>query len=119
VALVRLQTSRFDEALDSLGKAEALKPTPRTAFNTARALMNLGRFKEAETRLAALLAGKIEEDGIADGSQALYAETLLLEGKGGALLAYLKSTGHQVAGELQVFTCRLISRNDWKSAWRR
>jgi len=119
VALVRLQTSRFDEALDSLGKAEALKPTSRTAFNTARALMNLGRFQEAETRLAALLAGKIQEDLIADGAQALYAEALLLEGKGGALLAFLK--GHpgrpQVAGELQVFTCQaLISRNDWKSA---
>ena len=119
VALVRLQTSRFEEALDSLKKAEAIKITPRTTFNTARALMNLGRFREAESRLAVLLAGKIEEDIIADGSQALYAETLLLEGKGGALLAYLKEhPGRpQVAGELQVFTCQaLISRNDWKSA---
>jgi len=119
VALVRLQTSRFDEALESLAKAEALKQTPRTTFNTARALMNLGRFQEAEARLAKLLAGKIEEDWIADGSQALYAEALLLEGKGGALLAYLKEhPGRpQVAGELQVFTCQaLISRNDWKSA---
>lgn len=119
VALVRLQTSRFDEALESLAKAEALKQTPRTTFNTARALMNLGRFKEAEARLAALLAGKIEDDLIADGSQALYAEALLLEGKGGALLAFLKEhPGRpQVAGELQVFTCQaLISRNDWKSA---
>nr|WP_275976012.1 tetratricopeptide repeat protein [Geothrix oryzisoli] len=119
VALVRIQTSRFEEALDSLGKAEALKPTPRTTFNSARALMNLGRFQEAETRLAGLLADKIQEDWIADGSQALYAEALLLEGKGGALLTFLKEhPGRpQVAGELQVFTCQaLISRNDWKSA---
>ncbi|WP_338029969.1 tetratricopeptide repeat protein [Geothrix terrae] len=119
VALVRLQTSRFEEALESLGKAEALKVTPRTTFNTARALMNLGRFQEAEGRLATLLAGKIQEDWIADGSQALYAETLLLQGKGGALLAYLKEHPgrEQVAGELQVFACQaLISRNDWKSA---
>lgn len=119
VALVRLQTSRFEEALDSLKRAEALKVTPRTTFNTARALMNLGRFEEAEARLAALLAGKIQEDWIADGSQALYAEALLLEGKGGALLDYLKTHPgrEQVAGELQVFTCQaLISRNDWKSA---
>lgn len=119
VALVRLQTSRFEEALESLKRAEALKVTPRTAFNTARALMNLGRFQEAETRLAGLLAGKIQDDLIADGAQALYAETLLLEGKGGALLAFLKEhPGRpQVAGELQVFTCQaLISRNDWKSA---
>jgi tetratricopeptide (TPR) repeat protein len=119
VALIRLQTSRFDEALESLAKAEALKPTSRTGFNTAHALMNVGRFQEAETRLLVLLAGKIEEDRIADGSQALYAEALLLQGKGSALLTYLK--GHpgrpKVAGELQVFTCQaLISRNDWKSA---
>jgi tetratricopeptide (TPR) repeat protein len=119
VALVRIQTSRFDEALDSLGKAEALRPTSRTAFNSARALMNLGRFREAETRLAGLLAGTIQDDLIADGAQALYAEALLLEGKGGPLLAYLKEHPgrQQVAGELQVFTCQaLISRNDWKSA---
>jgi tetratricopeptide (TPR) repeat protein len=119
VALVRLQTSRFEEALDSLKRAEALKVTPRTTFNTARALMNLGRFQEAEGRLGALLAGPIQEDLIADGAQALYAETLLLEGKGAALLAFLKEhPGRpQVAGELQVFTCQaLISRNDWKSA---
>jgi len=119
VALVRLQTSRFEEALDSLKRAEALKVTPRTTFNTARALMNLGRFQEAETRLATLLAGPIQEDLIADGAQALYAEALLLEGKGPALLAFLKEhPGRpQVAGELQVFTCQaLISRNDWKSA---
>jgi tetratricopeptide (TPR) repeat protein len=119
VALVRIQTSRFDEALDSLGKAEALRPTPRTTFNSARALMNLGRFREAETRLAGLLAGTIQDDLIADGSLALYAEALLLEGKGGPLLAYLKEHPgrEQVAGELQVFTCQaLISRNDWKSA---
>lgn len=119
VALIRLQTSRFDAALESLAKAEALQRTPRTSFNTARALMNLGRFQEAEARLAELLAGKIEEGWIADGSQAFYAEALLLQGKGGALLAYLKDhpARPQVAGELHVFTCQaLISRNDWKSA---
>ncbi|HEX4844904.1 MAG TPA: tetratricopeptide repeat protein, partial [Geothrix sp.] len=119
VALVRLQTSRFAEALESLEKAEALSPSSRIAFNTARALMNLGRFPEAEARLAGLLAGKIEDAGIADGSQALYAEALLLQGKGGALLAYLKNHPGRprVAGELQVFTCQaLIARNDWKSA---
>lgn len=119
VALVRHQTSRFAEALESLDRAEAIKPTSRTSFNIAHALMNLGRFQEAEIRLAGLLAGKIEEAPIADGSQALYAEALLLQGKGGALLAYLK--GHpgrpRLAGELHMFTCQaLISRNDWKNA---
>jgi tetratricopeptide (TPR) repeat protein len=119
VALVQLQTSRFAEALESLGRAEALKPTTRITFNAARALMSLGRFAEAEQRLAGLLEGAIEDDLVADGSQALYAETLLLQGKGSALLAFLKehAARPKVAGELQVFVCQAhISRNDWKRA---
>lgn len=119
VSLIRLQTHRFDEALESLAKAEDLQRTPRTAFNVARALMNLGRFQEAEARLAEVLAGKVEPDWIADGAQALYAEALLLQGKGNLLLAYFKAHPPRagVAGELQVFTCQaLISRNDWKQA---
>lgn len=119
VALVRLQTSRFGEALESLGRAEALRKSPRLSFNTARALMNLGRFAEAEVRLAGILEGKVDEGRVADGSQALYGEALLLQGKGRDLLAYLKTHAARpgVAGELQVFTCQaLISLNDWKSA---
>lgn len=119
VSLVRLQTSRFEEALESLAKAEELQKTPRTTFNVARALMNLGRFQEAEVRLAEVLSGKIEEGWIADGAQALYAEALLLQGKGAALLSYFKThpARANVAGELQVFTCQaLIGRNDWKQA---
>lgn len=119
VSLVRLQTFRFEEALESLAKAEELQQTPRTTFNVARALMNLGRFQEAETRLAEVLTGKITEDWIADGAQALYAESLLLQGKGAALLSYLQAhpSRPNVAGELQVFTCQaLISRDQWKQA---
>ncbi|WP_306591680.1 tetratricopeptide repeat protein [Geothrix sp. 21YS21S-4] len=119
VALVRLQTSRFEEALEVLARAEALKPTPRLSFNTALALMNLGRYQEAEARLRTLLGEKVDEERIADGAQALYAEALLLQGKGRELLAFVReqSIRPRVAGELQVFTSQaLISLNDWRSA---
>ncbi|WP_291270978.1 tetratricopeptide repeat protein [Geothrix sp.] len=119
VALVRLQTSRFEEALETLARAEALKPTPRLSFNTALAQMNLGQFPAAEARLRKLVDQDIEEARIADGAQALYAEALLLQGKGRELLDFLRHhpARTRVAGELQVFTCQAhISGNDWKSA---
>ncbi|GLH68547.1 hypothetical protein GETHPA_00800 [Geothrix rubra] len=119
ISLVRLQTSRFTEALDSLGRAEALKPSPRISFNIAMALMNLGRFPEAETRLKALVEDPADQGAVSDGAQALYAESLLLQGKGAELLAYVKRQPprDKVAGEMQVFICQAhVSRNDWKAA---
>ena len=119
ISLVRLQTGRYAEALDSLGRAEALKPSPRISFNLAMALMNLGRFAEAEARLKALADGPPDQGAVADGAQALYAESLLLQGKGAELLAFVKRQPprDKVAGEMQVFLCQAhISRNDWKAA---
>ena len=119
ISLVRLQTSRYGEALESLGRAEALKPSPRISFNTAMALMNLGRFAEAEARLKPLVEAPADKDPFADGAQALYAESLLLQGKGAELLAFVKRQPprSEVAGEMQVFICQAhISLNDWKAA---
>ena len=119
ISLIRLQTSRFSEALDSLRKADALKSSPRIRFNLALALMNLGRFAEAEAHLQPLVEAPSPTDPISDGSQALYAESLLLQGKGRELLAFLKGQPprDRVAGELQVFICQAhISLNDWKAA---
>ncbi|HEX7552287.1 MAG TPA: tetratricopeptide repeat protein, partial [Geothrix sp.] len=119
VSLIRLQTARFSEALETLAKAEALKPSPLLSFHTARALMNLGRFDEAERRLQVLVNEKVETEWIADGAPMLYAESLLLQGKGKALLAFLKERRPRprTDGEAQVFkTQALISQNDWKSA---
>jgi tetratricopeptide (TPR) repeat protein len=102
-----------------LAKAEALKPSPTLTFHTARALMNLGRFEEAEHRLQGLLTQAIEPQWIADGAPMLYAESLLLQGKGKALLAFLKGRRPEprTDGEAQVFrTQAYISLNDWKSA---
>ncbi|MBP1770933.1 MAG: Flp pilus assembly protein TadD, contains repeat [Holophagaceae bacterium] len=119
VSLIRLQTARFAESLETLAKAEALKPSPTLTFHTARALMNLGRFEEAERRLQPLAHREVEPEWIADGVPMLYAESLLLQGKGKALLAFLKDRRPRprTDGEAQVFkTQALISLNDWKSA---
>ncbi len=119
ISLIRLQTSRYREALESLGRAEALKPSPRISFNTAMALMNVGRFAEAEARLKPLVDAPVDKDPVSDGAQALYAESLLLQGKGAELLAFVKHQPprSEVAGEMQVFICQAhISRNDWKAA---
>ena len=105
VSLVRLQTARYAEALETLAKAEALKPSPTLTFHTARALMNLGRFEEAERRLKDIVTQEIEPQWIGDGAPMLYAESLLLQGKGKALLAFLKERRPRphTDGEAQVF----------------
>ena len=119
ISLIRLQTSRFAEALETLARAEALKGSPSLTFQTARALMNLGRFEEAEGRLRGLVTEGIEPEWIADGAPMLYAESLLLQGKAKTLLAFLKDRRPRprTEGEALVFkTQALISLNDWTSA---
>lgn len=118
VSLVRIQTARWAEALESLTRAEALKPSATLTFHTARALMNLGRFEEAERRLRSIVTQEIEPQWIGDGAPMLYAESMLLQGKGRALLAFLKERRPRphTDGEAQVFKTQAhISLNDWKS----
>ena len=119
VSLIRLQTGRWAEALETLAKAEALKPSPTLTFHSARALMNLGRFGDAELRLQGIVGQTIEPEWVADGAPMLYAESLLLQGKGKALLSFLKAKPPHPStdGEAQVFkTQAFISLNDWESA---
>ena len=119
ISLIRLQTSRYAEALQSLARAEALKPSPRISFNTAVALMNLGHFAEAEARLKPLVEDVSGKDPFSDGAQTLYAESLLLQGKGAELLAFVKRQPprSEVAGDMQVFISQAyISLDDWKAA---
>jgi tetratricopeptide (TPR) repeat protein len=119
ISLVRLQTGRWSEALDSLAKAEALKPSPTLTFHIARSLMNLGRFEEAERRLQPIVTQELQPQWIGDGVPMLYAEALLLQGKGKALLAFLKERPPhpRTDGEAQVFKSQAyISLNDWSSA---
>ena len=119
VSLIRLQTSRWSEALDTLARAEALTPSPVLTFHTARALMNLGRFQEAEARLQGV-AGKVTEPRwIADGAPMLYSEALLLQGKGRELLAFLGryQPSPATAGEAMAHAAQAhISLNAWKQA---
>jgi len=118
ISLVRMQTARYAEALETLAKAEALKPSPVLAFHTARALMNLGRFEEAELRLKGIASQELEPQWLGDGAPMLYAESLLLQGKGRTLLAFLKDRRPRprTEGEALVFKAQAhISLNDWKS----
>ena len=131
ISLIRLQTGRFQEALETLQRAEALKPSPSLSFNTARALMNLGRFREAEDRLRPLASAApvdhtaeteaaAERPGsLVEGARVLYAESLLLQGKAGELVTFLQgqAAGAKADGLSQVFlTQATISLGDWKTA---
>jgi tetratricopeptide (TPR) repeat protein len=81
--------------------------------------MNLGRFEEAEKRLQPLVNEKVEPQRIADGIPMRYAESLLLQGKGKALVAFLKARRPEARtdGEAQMFKAQAyISLNDWKNA---
>ncbi len=119
ISLVRIQTARYAEALETLAKAEALQSSPSITFHTARALMNLGHFPEAERRLQGILDAPQEEDWTADGVPMLYAESLLLQGKAKTLLAFLQTRKPRprTDGEAQVFKVQAeVSLNDWESA---
>jgi tetratricopeptide (TPR) repeat protein len=129
ISLIRLQTGRWQAALETLQRSEALKPTVDVSFNTARALMNLGRFQEAEQRLLPLASGGSGEkaaseaetsaDRIAVGAPLLYTEALLLQGKAKELLQFLQTRkpDPKTDGLIQVFqTQATISLGDWKAA---
>jgi len=55
IALIQRQTDRFDDAIHSLQKAQAIKPDPRNVIQQAYCMMNLGRLTEAQTVLQDLL----------------------------------------------------------------
>lgn len=84
VALIQLRTGRFEQALQTLAKAESMRKSPRTSFNIGMCLMKLGRFPEAEERWKALLpalGGSEDEQALAAGVKELYATCLLFSGR--------------------------------------
>jgi len=84
IAIIQLRTNRFDQALATLGKAEAMHPTPRVEFNLGLCLMKLGRLPEAEARWKALLPSlgdSAEDVALAPSVKVLSATTLLLQGR--------------------------------------
>ncbi len=132
ISLIRLQTGRFQEALETLKRAESLKPTPALSLNLARALMNLGEFAEAEIRLRPLVTMDLPSEGsepqtpsvahaegVLAGARMLYAECLLTQEKGRELLDFLRNEAPPAKGEglFQVFRIQAtISVGDWKAA---
>ncbi len=121
VALIQVRTARFEEALKSLQQAEKLKGSDRISFNMALALMNLGRFQEAETQWKSLLprlVGKTDTAISQQNARILYANSLLLQGRGSAVLPLINAWRvTQDDGELAVLRAEaLLGLEDWKGA---
>lgn len=121
VALIQVRTARFDEALKSLEQAESLKPSDRISFNLALALMNLGRFHEAELRWKRLLpnlADKDDEPISLTNARILFANCLLLQGRGSELPPMINAWRRtKEDGELATLRAQaLLSQEDWKGA---
>ena len=119
VALIQVRTARFDEALKSLQQAEKLKPSDRISFNLALALMNLGRFHEAEAqwkRLLPHLVGKNDETISQQNARILYANCLLLQARGAEALPLINAWRvTKDDGELATLRAEvLIAQEDWK-----
>ena len=119
VALIQVRTARFDEALKSLQQAEKLKPSDRISFNLALALMNLGRFREAEDRWKSLLphlVGKNDETVSQQNARILYANCLLLQGRASEALPLINAWRvTKEDGELATLRVEaLMAKEDWK-----
>ena len=121
IAIIQLRTNRFETALATLGKAEAMHPTPRLSFNLGLCLMKLGRLPEAETRWKALLP--IMGDNPDDASlkaavKVLYATSLLLQGRPQEMLE-LSAPWREASTNAELVSLRaqaLIQTQDWRAA---
>jgi len=121
IAIIQLRTSRFESALETLAKAESMRKSPRTSFNTGLCLMKLGSFPEAEQRWKDLLPtlGNSDEDvSLTPSVKVLYATCLLLEGRPKDMLDLVAPWPEATANpELLSLRCEaLIQVQDWKQA---
>jgi tetratricopeptide (TPR) repeat protein len=121
IAIIQLRTSRFEEALATLARAESLRKSSRTSFHVGLCLMKLGSFPEAEARWKALLPalGNSEEDvALAPSVKVLYATCLLLSGRPKPMLE-LAAPWPEAAGNGELLSLRaqaMIQTGDWKQA---
>ena len=121
IAIIQLRTNRFDAALATLTKAEAMHQTTRLSFNVALCLMKLGRFLEAEPRWHDLLPtmGAANEDtNLLPSAQVLYATCMLLSGRPQDLLEHA-ATWPATADNPEMLSLRaqaLIALGDFKGA---
>ena len=121
IAIIQLRTSRYELALASLDKAQALRPSPRISFNIAYCLMKVGRFEDAEARWRELLPtvrATLEEPAMPLQIRQFYASCLLLQGRPADLLALMAAWPEATAdGDLAGFMAQaLIQGRDWKGA---
>ncbi len=122
IALIQLQTGRFEEALPVLAEARRLRKAPGASYYTAVCLMNLGRFQEAETQLKQVLV--VPPGTSADGqrlltnARELQGMSLLLQGRPADLLAFVNSlpkealTGNLLGLKAQA----LLQAKAWRAA---
>ncbi len=121
IALVQLNTSRFEMALESLKQAEGLRPTPRIGLNLAFSLLNLGDLKGAEAILRSLhtdATSGAEAEKLRADARVLYASCLMLQGRPKDLLELL-ATGPPAEGQGELLALRAQARirvQDWAGA---
>lgn len=121
VALIQIQTARFEEALETLRRAEELRPTARGNYNTGLCLMNLGRFQESEPRWRAVLKVQRftkEDELLASHSLALLATAMLLDGRPQEMLELLQESPEtEKQSELLALRAQAyIQTQAWKQA---
>lgn len=112
VALLQIRAQRYDEALATLQRAEALRSSPRTHFHTGLCLMNLGRFGEAEPRWRQVLeAPEIRGDAkLQEQARLLLATALLLDGRPKRLLDQVEAPGSPLSPGLQALRLQALIR---------
>lgn len=112
IALVQLNTSRFEDAQKSLKEAEKLRPTPRIELNLAFSQLNLGDLAGAELRLRALQSGPADgadAEKIRDQARILLGSCLLLQNRPKDLMELL-AAGAPVEAQGELLALRAQAR---------
>lgn len=122
VALIQLQTGRFEDALPVLAEARRLRKAPGAYYYTAVCLMNLGRFQEAEAPLKEVLntppSASPEGQRLLASARELEGIRLLLLGRPADLLTYIAGFPAEVmTGNLLGLKAQgLLKNRSWRAA---
>jgi len=120
LAVVQIQSERFDEAAQNLKRAHAIAPDTKITAQLAYCLINIGSLQEACNLLQGLLGSKSGSVGNAqiDQAKGLLASCLLMLGRPNDLLQWMNSFG-KAPGRAQLMGQQaqaLIQTKDLKSA---
>jgi len=121
IAIVQMQSERFDEAAQSLKKAYAIAPDPTITAQLAYCLMNIGKPQEACDLLQELLdsRGKSESGGHLNQTIGLLGSCLLMLNRPNDLLQRMNLFGKASGGALLSMSQQaqaMIQTKDLKSA---